>query len=144
MSATQAASGTTPAGGSSTPSTPTSSASGFTPRRLVPGIVPASIIGGLALTSGVALTAASGWLIVAASFGPQILTLMAVIVAVRAFGIARPVLRYVERVKSHDAALGALAQDRGVVYDRLVPLTPARLGRRGRHRVGDRPGRRDR
>lgn len=132
MSATQAASGTTPAGGSSTPSTPTSSASGFTPRRLVPGIVPASIIGGLALTSGVALTAASGWLIVAASFGPQILTLMAVIVAVRAFGIARPVLRYVERVKSHDAALGALAQDRGVVYDRLVPLTPARLGRRGR------------
>lgn len=104
----------------------------FRPRRLVPGIVPAAIIGGLALTSGVALTAASGWLITAASFRPQILTLLAVIVAVRAFGIARPALRYVERVKSHDAALAALAQDRARVYDRLIPLTPARLGRRGR------------
>lgn len=102
------------------------------PRRLVPGIVPAAIIGGLALTSGVALTATSGWLITAASFRPQILTLLAVIVAVRAFGIARPVLRYVERVKSHDAALAALAEDRGRVYDRLIPLTPARLGARGR------------
>ncbi|GAB49854.1 thiol reductant ABC exporter subunit CydC [Mobilicoccus pelagius] len=116
-----------------TPSTATSTAARpWRPRCLVPGIVPAAGIGGLALTSGVALTATSGWLITAASFRPQILTLLAVIVAVRAFGIARPVLRYVERVKSHDAALAALAEDRGRVYDRLIPLTPARLGARGR------------
>lgn len=104
----------------------------YRPRRLVRGILPASIVGGMALTSGVALTAASGWLIVAASFRPQILTLMAVIVAVRAFGVARPVLRYVERVMSHNAALRALADDRARVYRRLIPLTPARLGARGR------------
>ena len=29
-------------------------------RRLVPGILPAAVVGGLALTSGVALTATSG------------------------------------------------------------------------------------
>ncbi|WP_394275519.1 thiol reductant ABC exporter subunit CydC [Luteococcus sp.] len=101
-------------------------------RRLVPGILPASIEGGLALASGVALTALSGWLVVAASLRPPILTLMTAIVGVRAFGMARPVLRYRERVRSHDAALSALAEERGRVYQRLVPLAPARLGRRGR------------
>ncbi len=100
--------------------------------RLVKGIFSSAIIGGLALTSGVALTASSGWLIVAASFQPPILTLLAVIVLVRAFGIARPVLRYVERVKSHNAALAFLAEERTRTYRRLIPLTPARLGRRGR------------
>lgn len=100
--------------------------------RIVPGILTSALIGGLALTSGVALTATSGWLIVAASFKPQILTLLAIIVLVRAFGIARPVLRYVERVRSHDAALGFLAEERTRIYERLIPLTPARLGRRGR------------
>ncbi|MDO5628923.1 MAG: thiol reductant ABC exporter subunit CydC [Mobilicoccus sp.] len=104
----------------------------FTIRRLVPGILPAAILGGLALTAGVALTATSGWLIVTASFQPPILTLLALTALVRAFGLARPTLRYVERIKSHDAALAALATDRARVYDRLVPLTPARLGRRGR------------
>ncbi|WP_168582566.1 thiol reductant ABC exporter subunit CydC [Gephyromycinifex aptenodytis] len=101
-------------------------------RLLIPGIPTAALIGGLALTSGVALTASSGWLIVAASFRPQILTLMAVIVLVRAFGVARPLLRYVERIRSHDAALAFLAEQRALTYDRLVPLTPARLGRRSR------------
>ncbi len=101
-------------------------------QRIVPGIASSALIGGLALTSGVALTASSGWLIVAASFRPQILTLLAVIVLVRAFGIARPVLRYAERVRSHDAALAFLAEERTRTYQRLIPLTPARLGRRGR------------
>ena len=100
--------------------------------RVIPGIPGASALGTLALTSGVALTATSGWLIVAASFRPQILTLLAAIVLVRAFGMARPALRYAERVRSHDAALGYLARRRAEVYRRLVPLTPARLGRRSR------------
>ena len=38
--------------------------------RVIPGIPGASALGTLALTSGVALTATSGWLIVAASFRP--------------------------------------------------------------------------
>jgi ATP-binding cassette subfamily C protein CydCD len=42
------------------------------------------------------------------------------------------VLRYAERLLSHDAALGMLARRRAKVYDALVPLTPGRLGpRRG-------------
>lgn len=60
--------------------------------RPVPGIRGAAALGTLALSSGVALTATSGWLIVAASYRPPILTLLAAIVLVRAFGIARPAL----------------------------------------------------
>lgn len=97
-----------------------------------PGLALAALAGTLALSSGVALTATSGWLIVAASQRPQILTLLAAVAGVRAFGVARPVLRYAERVRSHDAALGYLAESRADSYARLIPLTPARLGRRSR------------
>ena len=44
-----------------------------------------------------------------ASEQPVILTLLTAIVAVRAFGIARPFFRYLERLVSHDAALDDLA-----------------------------------
>ncbi len=56
--------------------------------------------------------------------------MLVAIVGVRAFGLGRPALRYAERLRSHDAALRLLAQRRVEVYDVLVPLTPARLGRR--------------
>jgi thiol reductant ABC exporter CydC subunit len=78
------------------------------------------------------LTATSGWLIVRASERPPILLLLTAIVAVRAFGMARPAFRYWERLRSHDAALADLADRRTTAYERLIPLTPARLGRRGR------------
>jgi ATP-binding cassette subfamily C protein CydC len=97
--------------------------------------VVAGVIGAAALASGVALTATSGWLIVRASERPVILTLLTAIVAVRTFGMARPVLRYWERLRSHDAALDDLAHARTAVYAALVPLTPARLPRRGRAAV---------
>ncbi len=93
------------------------------------------LLGGAATTSGIALTATSGWLIVRASERPVILTLLAAIVAVRAFGMARPFFRYLERLVSHDAALDDLARRRTSVYGALVPLTPARLGRRARSQV---------
>jgi thiol reductant ABC exporter CydC subunit len=98
-------------------------------------IIVAGLIGGAATASGIALTATSGWLIVRASERPVILTLLAAIVAVRAFGMARPYFRYVERIRSHDAALDDLARRRVEVYAGLVPLTPARLGRRARSEV---------
>jgi thiol reductant ABC exporter CydC subunit len=82
-----------------------------------------------------ALTATSGWLIVRASERPVILTLLTAIVAVRAFGMARPVFRYWERLTSHDAALALLAERRTSAYEALIPLTPARLGRRRRSDV---------
>lgn len=117
--------------------TPTTSAT-HTPtpvttgRRPTPGILLAGLIGGAATASGIALTATSGWLIVRASERPVLLTLLAAIVAVRAFGMARPYFRYVERVRSHDEALRDLATRRQRVYAALIPLTPARLGRRSR------------
>jgi ATP-binding cassette subfamily C protein CydCD len=94
------------------------------------GLLLPTVLGGLASASGVALTATAGWLIVRASYQPAILTLIVAIVAVRAFGIARPVLRYAERLWSHDVVLRMLAQRRVEVYDAVVPLTPGALGRR--------------
>lgn len=96
------------------------------------GVWRAAFVGALASICGVALTATSGWLIVQASTKPPVLTLLVAIVCVRAFGIGRPVFRYFERIRSHDAALGDLAERRTSLYARLIPLTPARLGRRRR------------
>lgn len=98
------------------------------PRR--GGLLLPTLVGGLASASGVALTATAGWLIVQASHRPPVLTLLVAIVAVRTFGLARPVLRYVERLRSHDVVLRLLAQRRVEVYDAVVPLTPGALGRR--------------
>jgi ATP-binding cassette subfamily C protein CydCD len=97
------------------------------PRMVLPALV-----GMMASATGVALTATSGWLIVQASTHPAVLTLTVAIVGVRTFGLARPVLRYVERLWAHDSALRLLSARRARVYEALVPLTPARLGpRRG-------------
>ncbi len=100
--------------------------------RPAPGVLRAAGIGALASTCGVALTATSGWLIVQASTRPPVLTLLVAIVCVRAFGIGRPVLRYRERIRSHDAALGDLVERRATLFQRLIPLTPAGLGRKRR------------
>ncbi len=101
-------------------------------RQEVLGVAGSIALGVLASAAGVALTATAGWLIVRASQHPPVLFLLVAIVAVRTFGIARPVLRYLERLTSHDAALRMLAEKRAQVYAALVPLTPGRLGlRRG-------------
>lgn len=107
----------------------------MTRRRPSLAIVIAGLLGGAATASGIALTATSGWLIVRASEQPVMLTLLSAIVAVRTFGIARPFFRYVERVRSHDAALDDLARRRTGIYAALIPLTPARLGRGSRSTV---------
>ncbi|KJK12653.1 ABC transporter ATP-binding protein [Terrabacter sp. 28] len=96
------------------------------------GTLRGGLLGGIATASGMALTATSGWLIVRAAERPVILTLLTAIVMVRAFGMARPVFRYWERLVSHDAALRLLADRRTRAYEGLIPLTPARLGRRRR------------
>ncbi|MEO6999058.1 MAG: thiol reductant ABC exporter subunit CydC [Terracoccus sp.] len=98
-------------------------------------VVRGGLLGGIATASGIALTATSGWLIVRAAERPVILTLLTAIVMVRAFGIARPLFRYWERLVSHDAALGLLAERRTAAYHALIPLTPARLGKRRRSEV---------
>ncbi|GAA4602658.1 thiol reductant ABC exporter CydC subunit [Actinoplanes octamycinicus] len=77
--------------------------------------------------AAVALTAVSAWLISRAALHPPILHLMVAIVAVRACGLGRGVLRYLERLIGHDAAFRVLAGVRIALYRRLEVLAPAGL-----------------
>ncbi|RFU37623.1 hypothetical protein DZF91_31940, partial [Actinomadura logoneensis] len=85
----------------------------------------AVLAGSGALICGIALMATSAWLISRASQHPPVLYLMVAIVSVRAFGMGRGVLRYAERLVSHDAALRLLARTRVRVFERLADLAPA-------------------
>jgi ATP-binding cassette subfamily C protein CydC len=76
---------------------------------------------------GAGLMATAGYLISRAAEHPPILALTTAIVAVRFFGLARPLARYLERLASHDVALRVLSRIRVRVYRRLEPLAPARL-----------------
>ncbi|WP_216215254.1 thiol reductant ABC exporter subunit CydD [Amycolatopsis aidingensis] len=97
------------------------------PYRLRLGM--ACLAGAAALASGVALTATSAWLIASAALQPPVLSLMVAIVAVRTFGLAKGVLRYLERLLAHDVALRALTELRVKVWAALVRVGPAAAGR---------------
>ena len=86
------------------------------------------VLGALAVGFGIALMTTAGYLISRAAERPPILSLTVAIVAVRFFGLARPVTRYLDRLVSHDLALRALGRLRVRVYERLEPLAPAELG----------------
>lgn len=83
--------------------------------------------------SAIALLAASAWLITRSAEQPAVMYITAVVVAVRAFALARGVFRYLERLTGHDATLGQLAAVRAALVRRIVPLAPDGLGgaRRG-------------
>ena len=85
------------------------------------------LLGGLAVGFGVALMTAAGYLISRAAEHPPILALTVTIVAVRFFGLARPLARYLERLVSHDAGLRSLGRIRARFYERIEPLAPAQL-----------------
>jgi thiol reductant ABC exporter CydC subunit len=87
----------------------------------------AVILGSLTIAFGVGLMATAGYLISRAAEQPPILALTTAIVAVRFFGLARPLARYLERLASHDLALLSLARIRRRFYDRIEPLAPAQL-----------------
>ena len=87
----------------------------------------AVLAGTAAAGSAVALLGTSAWLVSAAALQPPVLHLMVAIVAVRFFGISRGVLRYLERLVSHDAAFRILAELRVQLYRRLERLAPAGL-----------------
>lgn len=65
----------------------------------------AILLGALAGGAGVALMGTAAWLLSRAAEQPPVLYLMVAIVGVRAFGIGKGVLRYAERLDSHDLAL---------------------------------------
>jgi thiol reductant ABC exporter CydC subunit len=89
-------------------------------------------LGGLAagtatILMGAGLMATSGYLISRAALRPPIAELMLVFVAVRFFGLARPALRYVERLASHDATFRLLTAIRSSFVRTLLPLSRGQL-----------------
>jgi thiol reductant ABC exporter CydC subunit len=87
----------------------------------------AVVLGALTVLFGVGLMATAGYLISRAAERPAVLSLTAAIVAVRFFGLARPLARHADRLWSHDLALRALGNVRGRFYERIEPLAPAGL-----------------
>ncbi len=100
-------------------------------RRFAPGL----IWGVLSAGAAVSLLAVSGWLIVSASIVDSLVPLSIAVVGVRFFAVTRAVTRYLERLSGHDAALRQLAATRADMVRRLIPLSPAGLGRTDRGKV---------
>jgi ATP-binding cassette, subfamily C, bacterial CydCD len=122
------------------PSTPPSghfgTMSGEAVRRTRPALARPAVAVGLGASSwlaGVVLTGAAAWLLVRASTLAPVLTLSTAVVLVRASAVARPLLRYLERLVSHDVAFARLGARRARVYADLIPRVPGPLP----HRRGD-------
>jgi thiol reductant ABC exporter CydC subunit len=92
-----------------------------------PRLVAAAVLGALTVVFGVGLMAVSGYLISRAAERPPILSLMVAVAAIQAFGLGRPIVRYLERLASHDVALRTLGRVRTRFYERIEPLAPAGL-----------------
>ncbi len=97
-------------------------------------LLSAAFLGVATVACGVGLMSTSSYLLARAALHPSIADLQVAIVGVRAFGIARGLLRYLERLISHDATFRILAHLRSWFYRRLEPLAPARLLE---HHTGD-------
>jgi thiol reductant ABC exporter CydC subunit len=90
------------------------------------------VLGAGAVLASVGLLATSGYLISRAAQHPEVLALSLAIVGVRFFAITRALLRYAERLVSHDLAFRTLADLRARFFRRLVPLVPGGVGGLGR------------
>ncbi|MEV0133141.1 thiol reductant ABC exporter subunit CydD [Dactylosporangium sp. NPDC050688] len=94
--------------------------------------VTAVALGAASWLAGITLTGAATWLIVRAAGLPPVLTLSAAVVLVRGSAVARPLLRYLERLVSHEVAFARLGTWRAEVYADLIPRVPGpALHRRG-------------
>ncbi|WP_372594295.1 thiol reductant ABC exporter subunit CydC [Actinotalea sp.] len=87
----------------------------------------AVLAGAAGMGSAVALAGVSAWLIARASQMPPVMYLNVAAVGVRLFGISRGLLRYVERLVSHDVALRGMVTLRVRLYELLAGRPPARL-----------------
>ncbi|WP_285550249.1 ABC transporter ATP-binding protein/permease [Actinoplanes regularis] len=89
-------------------------------------------LGAGSLLAGILLTGSAAWLLVRAVSLPPVLTLSTAVVLVRGSAVARPLLRYLERLVAHDVAFARLGSRRAKVYADLIPRVPGpRLHRRG-------------
>jgi ATP-binding cassette subfamily C protein CydC len=83
------------------------------------------LLGVAGALSALGLAALSAWLITRAWQMPPVLYLSLAITAVRALGISRGLFRYLERLATHDLALGAMATARERLYVALASGSPA-------------------
>ena len=80
----------------------------------------AVVAGTAGMASAVSLSGVAAWLIARASQMPDVVALGVAPVAVRLFGISRSVLRYCERLVSHDTALRGMGALRTHLYESLA------------------------
>ena len=83
------------------------------------------------LLAGTALLGTSAWLLASAALRPSIAELQVAIVGVRALGLGRGVLRYLERLMTHDITLRVLARLRSSVFRALASAEESPTLRRG-------------
>ncbi|GID31403.1 thiol reductant ABC exporter subunit CydC [Paractinoplanes brasiliensis] len=101
-------------------------------RRPRAGSAVAVALGSGSSLAGLVLTGAAAWLLVRASSMPPVLSLSTAVVLVRGSAVARPLLRYLERLVAHDVAFARLGAWRARVFADLIPRVPGpRLRRRG-------------
>lgn len=87
----------------------------------------AILAGLLTIGSGLGLMTLSAYLISVAALHPPFVSIAVAILGVRIFGVLRGILRYLERVVSHETTFRLLTQLRVWFYRSLEPLVPARL-----------------
>ncbi|MEI6692353.1 MAG: thiol reductant ABC exporter subunit CydC [Chlorobium sp.] len=87
----------------------------------------AALIGFATTGSGIGLLMTSAYIIAKAASQPPMVALQLSIAGVRVFGLARGVLRYAERLISHNITFKILSKLRLWFYDAIEPLAPARL-----------------
>src|SRR5262252_324232 len=92
-------------------------------RRLILAVLASAVATGC----GIALLAASGFLLARASLHPNIVAISMAVVAVRALSVGRGAFRYVERLASHDVAFRIMTDIRVRTFQRLERLAPAGL-----------------
>jgi len=92
------------------------------------------LLGVLTIGSSIALMMTAAWLISTAALQLGITSLGLAPTAVRLFGLARALFRYLERLVSHDVTFRLLARLRVWFYERLEPLS---LVQRQAFRSGD-------
>ncbi len=99
-------------------------------RRRAWGLSLALLLSVITLVAGVSLLGVSGWFLTAAFLtGAAPFNLFVPSAAVRGLSMLRIAARYGERLSGHDATLRLLSDLRRWLFERMLPLSPARLGR---------------
>lgn len=105
-------------------------------RQRLSGLALALLLTALTLAAGIGLLGVAGWFLTGAAIVAawQTFNLFAPSALVRGLSFIRIVSRYAERVVGHDTTLRLLADLRGTVFKRLLPLDAGQLAK---YREGD-------